>query len=76
MALGDICYVTYHRKGEKVEPPRDPIDPSKGRYDSVVASPGIDNGRATQQDHREFVIFNGKRAYPDLVINIFFKTQE
>jgi len=71
VALGDIYYVrssNNSRKGERAEPLRDPEDQSKGRFNSVVANVGIANGRSDPQAHREFILHNGKRAYPDLVV--------
>ena len=40
-------------------------------YDSAVANVGIWNGMGhTQlQDHREFIVYDGKQAYPELAIH-------
>ncbi|CAE7024018.1 Tiparp [Symbiodinium sp. KB8] len=59
-------------KSTKVEPPVDPGDPSKGRFHSVIAQPGTLKNQWRRQVHREFVIFNGAQAYPELIVH--FKT--
>ncbi|CAE7230990.1 TNKS2 [Symbiodinium sp. CCMP2456] len=56
-------------KNTKVEPPVDPGDPSKGRFHSVIAQPGTPSDRWRRQVHREFVIFNGAQAYPELIVH-------
>jgi len=47
-------------------PPSDATHAFKGRYDYVVANTGAGSGFS--QPRREFVIYNGKRAFPDLAI--------
>jgi hypothetical protein len=58
-------------KSLKVEPLVDDNSPSKGRCHSVLARPGIPHGSG-KQVHREFVLFNGARAYPEMIV--YFKT--
>ena len=53
----------------KVEPMVDPNDPSKGRCHSVIVQPGTPNGSAQGQVHREFVLFNGAQAYPEMIVH-------
>ena len=56
-------------KSLKVEPLVDPTNPCKGRCHSVIAHPGIPNGNGMQkQVHREFVLFDGAQAYPEMVV--------
>jgi len=57
-------------KSLKVEPLVDPINPCKGRCHSVIAHPGVPNGNGMQkQVHREYVLFNGAQAYPEMIVN-------
>eukprot|EP00440_Ansanella_granifera_P067812 gb/GFBE01073565.1/.p1 GENE.gb/GFBE01073565.1/~~gb/GFBE01073565.1/.p1 ORF type:complete len:511 (+),score=76.88 gb/GFBE01073565.1/:1-1533(+) len=39
-----------------------------GRYDSVLAEAGVQNGRPGGQQHREFILFKGEQAFPEFVI--------
>ena len=55
-------------KSLKVEPLVDPTNPCKGRCHSVIAHPGIPTG-GQKQVHREFVLFNGTQAYPEMIVN-------
>ena len=55
----------------KVEVLVDERKPNKGRCHSVIAKPGTPNGGG-QQVHREFVLFNGARAYPEMIV--YFET--
>mmetsp|Transcript_125158 Transcript_125158/g.279213 ORF Transcript_125158/g.279213 Transcript_125158/m.279213 type:complete len:782 (-) Transcript_125158:165-2510(-) len=68
VVLGSPSIATGKRKGERKAPFRDPTDPSQGMHDSVVAHPGIPIGNGQHQQHREFIVFNGMQAYPELVI--------
>eukprot|EP00435_Cladocopium_sp_Y103_P057142 s1260_g19.t1 len=52
----------------KVEPLVDHNDPSKGRCHSVIAKPGTPHG-GQQQVHREFVLFDGAQAYPEMIVH-------
>ncbi|CAE8617431.1 unnamed protein product [Polarella glacialis] len=66
VALGDCFSADGHMAGQKRSPPR---KVSSGLYGSVVANVGIPNGQPlSTQQHREFVLFDGKHAYPDLAI--------
>ncbi|CAE7223077.1 TNKS2 [Symbiodinium sp. CCMP2456] len=56
----------------KVEPPVDPGDPSKGRFHSVIAQKGVPIDALRRQIHREFVIFNGAHAYPEMIVHFKF----
>ena len=57
-------------KSLKVEPLVDQTNPCKGRCHSVIAHPGIPNGKGMQkQVHREYVLFNGAQAYPEFIVN-------
>ena len=53
----------------KVEPMVDPNDPSEGRCHSVIAQPGIPKTSGNEQVHREFVLFNGAQAYPEMIVH-------
>lgn len=55
----------------KVDPLVDERNPNKGRCHSVIAKPRTPNGGG-QQVHREFVLFNGARAYPEMIV--YFET--
>ena len=62
VALGE-CYETKGpRDGERLAPFRNPADRSLGTYDSVVANIG------RHREHREFIIYDGRQAYPELAI--------
>lgn len=64
VALGEPHYVTTATRGRVA-----PAHPHGGRYDSIVANIGISNGQASgRQEHREFIIFDGKQAYPEMLI--------
>ena len=68
--LGHPKMATGPLKNTKVEPPVDPADPSKGRFHSVIAKPGIPTGTwQRRQVHREYVLFNGAQAYPEMVVH-------
>ena len=69
LLLGRPDYATGSLTGIKVEPLLDPNDPSKGRFNSVVANPGVPRHNTLTQVHREFVIFNGAQAYPEMIIH-------
>ena len=58
-------------KQAKVEPMVDSNDPSKGRCHSVIAQPGTPT-IGQKQVHREFVLFSGAQAYPEMIVH--FKT--
>ena len=70
LILGEPHYASGPLPQVKVEPPRDPKDPSKGRCHSVIASPGTPSGNGAKQVHRELVIFNGIQAYPEMIVHI------
>ena len=53
----------------KVEPMVDPNDSSKGRCHSVIVQPGILKNSGLEQVHREFVLFNGAQAYPEMIVH-------
>ena len=55
----------------KVDPLVDERNPNKGRCHSVIAKPRTPNGGG-QQVHREFVLLNGARAYPEMIV--YFET--
>ena len=71
--LGHPCDAQGPLKQLKVEQLVDPNDSSKGRCHSVLAKPGtlIPNPRSLvggqRQLHREFVLFNGAQAYPEMI---------
>ena len=56
-------------KGIKVEPLQDFSDVSKGRVNSVIVNPGTLRSASQTQVHKEFVIFNGAQAYPEMIIH-------
>ena len=69
--LGHPCEARGPLKQLKVEPLVDPTNPCKGRCHSVIAHPGIPNGNGMQkQVHREFVLFNGAQAYPEMIVKL------
>ncbi|CAE7473884.1 Tnks [Symbiodinium sp. CCMP2456] len=70
LILGDPHYAQGPLQKTKVEPLRDPKDPSKGRCHSVIASSGTPSGNGARQVHRELVIFNGAQAYPEMIVHI------
>lgn len=69
--LGDIYYANGPMVGAAL-PPECPTDDGTGRYDCVVANPGIPNGRAWPQQHREVVIWseNGVQVYPEYMLDV------
>ena len=67
--LGHSDHATGPLKNLKVEPFVDPRNPGKGRFHSVVAQPGTPNGSGQKQVHREFVLFNGAQAYPEMIVH-------
>lgn len=69
--LGHPCEAQGPLRNLKVEPLVDDNSPSKGRCHSVIARPGIPQGSG-KQVHREFVLFNGTQAYPEMIVH--FKT--
>ncbi len=64
VAFGDPKYLKDEYTG-RLPPYRDPANPSKGRYDSVVANPA-DSPRG--QAHRQFVLFDSARAFPEMLV--------
>eukprot|EP00438_Fugacium_kawagutii_P018030 Skav216299 [mRNA] locus=scaffold494:135540:149103:- [translate_table: standard] len=66
--LGHPNYAEGPLKQLKVEPLVDPTMPCKGRCHSVIAEPGTPTGRQPQV-HREFVLFNGAQAYPEMIVH-------
>ena len=66
--LGHPCHAPGALKHLKVEPMVDSNDPSKGRCHSVIAQPGTPTG-GQRQIHREFVLFNGAQAYPEMIVH-------
>jgi len=68
LVLGNPFFATRPLREVKVEP-LDPLDPARGRCNSVIVNPGIDRGDGTAQVHREFVIFDGHLAYPELIVH-------
>jgi len=73
LILGQPHRTAGQMPGMRVPPLLDPAAPTRGRFDSVVAEPGIRNGQAAgSQIHREFVMFNRRQAYPELAV--FFTT--
>eukprot|EP00913_Durusdinium_trenchii_P017469 g16415.t1 len=70
LVLGHPFFTGGPLKNGKVEPFLDPLDPSKGRFHSVIAKPGTPTGLGPQpQVHREYVIFNGAQAYPEMIVH-------
>eukprot|EP00435_Cladocopium_sp_Y103_P063700 s203_g25.t1 len=69
--LGHPCEARGPLKQLKVEPLVDVTNPCKGRCHSVIAKPGTPTG-GQKQVHREFVLFNGTQAYPEMIVH--FKT--
>lgn len=53
----------------RVEPFVEPSDPSRGRFHSVRVHPGTPRAIGQIQVHREFVIFNGAQAYPEMIVH-------
>ena len=72
LVLGDPHYAQGPLVNTRVEPLRDPNDASRGRFHSVLASSGTPHGGGSKQVHREFVIFNGAQAYPELIVRFRF----
>lgn len=68
LLLGDPYLTPGPRKGERIEPYRDEQDPRRGRFNSVIAKPGIVGNDGRQQVHHEFVIHDGCQAYPELIV--------
>ena len=68
LILGHPYHAPGPLKNLKVEPMVDPSNPAKGRCHAVIAQPGAPtNGQ--KQVHREFVLFNGAQAYPEMIVN-------
>mmetsp|Transcript_64698 Transcript_64698/g.140962 ORF Transcript_64698/g.140962 Transcript_64698/m.140962 type:complete len:452 (+) Transcript_64698:48-1403(+) len=70
VALGDPYYTACELQGLKRPPHRRPERLTPSFHKSVVANAGICNGfgLSQHQQHREFVLFDGRQAYPDLAI--------
>ena len=66
--LGHPYYAPGPLKQLKVEPMVDSNEPSKGRCHSVIAQPGTPT-KGQKQVHREFVLFNGAQAYPEMIVH-------
>lgn len=66
VALGDPAFLSGERNGPLPDR-RDVDDQDKGHYDCHVVAPGAFQS-ARLQDQWEFVIFDGKQAYPAMVI--------
>lgn len=64
VTLGD-CKYPRERYSGRLPPFRDEPQPAKGRVDALVVNPEASRQR---QAHREFVVFDGKLAYPELLI--------
>lgn len=69
LILGCPHFATGPMSFVKVEPLQDPTDSSKGRCHSVIANPGLLTGMDSTQVHREFVIFDGAQAYPEMIVH-------
>jgi len=66
VALGDPFYAEGRMMSQKRAPQR---RDHKCLFGSIIANVGIPNGQSLgTQQHREFVVFDGKRAYPDLAV--------
>lgn len=67
------AYIAQGPMQRQRRPPQlDQSDASAGLFDSVVVNRGTPNGQALgTQQHREFVLFAGEHAYPEMVI--YFK---
>ena len=63
------CYNAAGPLQTKVGPLVDPSNPSEGRFHSVIVQPGTCRGGGERQVHREFVLFNGAQAYPELIVH-------
>jgi len=64
VALGDPAYLE-DEYSERLPPWRDEANHKKGRHDSNVVSPLISR---RGQSHWEYVIFDGRQAYPEMLI--------
>ena len=67
--LGHASEAQGSMRNEKWEPLVEPGNPAKGSYHSVIANPGTPNGAPQKQVHREFVLFNGAQAYPEMIVH-------
>jgi len=64
VALGDPHYARNEYKGR--HPPERPDHPAGARFDSIVVDPQYSQ---RGQAHWEYVLFDGKQAYPEMVIS-------
>ena len=76
VALGECFETTQQRPGERMAPLRNEADLTLGTFDGVVFNPDAREasgsahriGMPQTQEHREFVIFDGSRAYPEFAV--------
>lgn len=69
VALGDPAFVESEEVGAISGPSVRMIGSEPmGTHDSLILVPGCEGGRWRQVQHREFVIFKGEQAYPELAI--------
>jgi hypothetical protein len=67
--LGNPFYATGPMRSIRRPPLLDPNDPQQGLYDSIVAEVGTPTGKAnSDMEHRVFVLFEGKQAYPEMAV--------
>jgi len=67
--LGEPYFATGPMRSMRRPPPLEANDPQQGLYDSVVADKGTPTGRPGDDlQHRVFVLFEGKQAYPEMAV--------
>jgi hypothetical protein len=67
--LGEPYFATGPMRAMRRPPLLQENDPQQGLYDSVVADVGTPTGRpGDDMQHRVFVLFEGKQAYPELAV--------
>jgi len=68
VAIGDPYYAEQPMVKARHPPERKGPFQEGLLFDAVVANPGVNRGPGKKQRHQEVIIFDGNRAYPELLV--------